>query len=307
MKITKEVKIGLIGLLTIISLFFLINFLKGKNLFSANNNYYAVYSNVNGLVPSKIVYLNGFQVGKIEDIYMHPKMDGRLIVKISVKKNIVFSKKSTMEIFENGLVGGPALRINFSNIGPVANTGDRLEGIIAGSLTDVLVKQIEPLKEQALKATKSLDSVLISTNKLLDEENTRNLKQILKNVDKMIINMNLTAESANSLVNNNSNKVNTILDNANKMIVTTEKTINTVNGKVEKLDLEKSMAKLDSTLVSLNSILAKVDNNQGTVGRLINNPELYDNLAKTSLNLQELIVDLKANPNKYVQISVFGK
>ncbi len=313
-KISKEVKIGAVTLFSMIFFFFIFNYLKGKNLFSKNRRFYAIYNDVSGLAPSKGVFLNGFQVGRVDNIFFHPKNDGRLIVEISIDKEFELSNQTKIQIYEDGLIKGAAVKLILSENGSLAKSGDTLIGVASASMVDTILKEVAPLKNQVQKATKNLDETLIAVQKLMDEENTKNIKQILKNVNDMVLTVKLTASSAiqtsdsvNELVAENSKKVSALLDNTNLLIGTTEKTMKTINGKVENLNIEQTVTSLNGSLDQLHAILAKVNSNEGTMGRIINNPELYDNLTKTSLNLQELIGDLKANPSKYVQISVFGK
>ena len=313
-KLSKEVKIGAIGLITAVSLFFIFNYLKGKNLFSSNRDFYAIYDNVSGLAPSKGVYLNGFQIGRVDDIFFHPKNDGRLIVKIILTKDFDFSKQTKMQIYEESFIKGAAIRLILTEKGEIAQSGDTLKGDVAPTIAEVVSKEVFPLKEQIKNATKSLDNTLIAAESLLDKENRNNVKQILKNINEMVLAIKLTATSAtqttssiNELVVSNTKKVNTLLDNTNSLVKTTESTVGNINTKVEKLAIEKSVESLNASLEQMQSILTKINSNQGSMGKLINDPQLYDSLTKTSLNLQELITDLKTNPGRYVNISVFGK
>jgi phospholipid/cholesterol/gamma-HCH transport system substrate-binding protein len=314
MKLTREVKIGAVGLITITLIFFIFNYLKGKNLFSSTRNFYSIYNEVNGLSASKGVFLNGFQVGRVDEIFFHPSNDGRLIVKISLDKDFEFTNQTKMQIYEDGLIKGSAIRLLISEKGKMAQSGDTLHGDVAPTIADIVSKEITPLKNQINKVVSGLDKTLIATQKILDEENRQNIKLILKNINSLILTIQLTSSSVtqssnsvNELILSNTKQINALLENTNNLVQTTEKTVGNINTKVEKLDVEKSINSLNASLEQMQSILTKINSTQGSMGKFINDPQLYDNLTKTSLNLQELIVDLKANPSRYIHISVFGK
>ncbi|MFA7686729.1 MAG: MlaD family protein [Moheibacter sp.] len=311
MRISKEVKTGVVVILTLVGFYSLYNFLKGKNLFAAGNTYYIKYDDVSGLSPSKPVSVNGLRVGRVDEIQIK---DGQtpiyFVVKISLERDIDFSKNTVAEIYEPGLMSGPEIRLLLDYEGPRAENEDTLRALVRPSLTTMFSKELEPTKRKLDSLLVSVNSTMMSVDKLLDEENRQSMKNILKNLDATLISFNGTAQSltrtsenANALIIENKGQLKNTLASAEQ---TLDK-FGTVADKFNNLELEKIIKNFEEASVNLNMVLNKINSGEGTLGAMMNDKQLYDNLTQTSKTLDELLADLKENPNRYVQFSIFGK
>ncbi len=312
MKISKEIKVGIIALLTIAAFWWLFNFLKGNDLFTQGNNFYVYYDNVAGLAETRGVTLNGLKVGRVEEI--EPQKTGNaqynFKVKLVIDDNFELTKNTIAEIYEPGFMSGKEIRLIPDSKGEIAKSGDILIGKVNTSLTEMLSKEIMPVKDNLNIVLMELDSTLNSTQKLLDAENTAQIKQAVRNLNGTILSFKSNSENVNTLLNNNQQKISSLLDNSNAMVSEAKTTIGkygTLADKLNKVELEKTMAQLEQNLNQLNTLLDKANRGEGSLGKLLNDKELYDNLNTSSKNLSLLLEDFKKNPKNYVNFSVFGK
>jgi len=311
-KLSKELKTGLIAIFAIIGFVVLYQFMKGKNLFTTDNVFYAKYDNVEGLSASNPVSINGLKVGQVDEIKPITTKDGRLhfVVKLTIDDNFEFSKNSTLEIFEPGLMSGKEMKINLSYGGETAKDGDTLKGNYALSMLNSLSSQVKPVKDQLSNVLLKLDSTLASTNKIVDEQNRREIKLLLSNLNQTVASFKGTAEQTNRILSSNEKGLHEVVDNANKMLLTTNATVSKYGTVAEKIDVDKLNATIDEfskTANKLNSVIAGIQNGEGSLGKLAKDDQLYNNLTKTADNMNKLVEDLKANPKRYVNFSVFGK
>lgn len=311
MRITKEVKTGFVVIVTLVAFYALYNFLKGKNLLSGGNTYYVKYENVSGLAPSKPVTVNGLRIGRVDEIKIIDNVTPiYFVVTIKLDKNIDFSKNTEAEIYEPGLMSGAEVRLLLDYKGSKAESGDTLRGMVKSSLTDVFSKELGPTKQKLDSLLVTFNSTVGSVDKMLDEENRQSLKQILKSLDATLIafgqtsqSLTKTSDGANQMIANNNEQLKATLASAEQ----TMDKFGTVANKFNNLELEKIIKNLEDASTKLNGTLDNINNSEGTLGAMMNDRELYDNLTKTSKTLDELLADFKENPNRYVQFSIFGK
>jgi phospholipid/cholesterol/gamma-HCH transport system substrate-binding protein len=311
-KLSKEIKAGLIALLAIISFVFLLQFMKGKSLFSSDNVYYAKYDDVAGLAKSSKVSINGLSVGQIDEIKPVTEKNGKIsfVVKMSVKKDFVFSKNSTVQIFEPGLMAGKEMKINVVYDNNMAKTGDTLKGTNELSMMANLSSQVGPVKDQLQDALKRVDSLANNANKILDERNRAEIRALLINLNKTVAGFEAASKNVNSLVSNNDPKIQKLLDNTDKTMVSANTAVDKYGKLAESIDTKKlndAVANLDNSIGKLNTVITGIQNGEGSLGKLTKDEHLYQNLSQASENLNNLLIDLKANPKRYINISVFGK
>ena len=293
MNISKEIKAGLIAVLAIGSFVVFFQFLKGKNVFTTDNYFYIKYDNVDGLERSNAVTINGLKVGLVDDIIPITNKNGKIsfLVRIAVENQYSFSKNSSVEIFEPSLMGGKQLKINLTYDQIIAQDGDTLKGKIKPSALTSVASDLSPKISNVLT---QLDSTLTSTSRLLDEQNRKEIKLLLANLNQTISSFKSTSDRTNQLLTDSQPKINILLKSANETMANIKKINNSVD-------------KLNETIDKLNSITTGIEKGEGTLGKLTKDEELYNNLSKTSNSLNELITDLKENPKRYINISVFGK
>ena len=309
MNISKEIKAGLIAVLAIGSFVVFFQFLKGKNVFTTDNYFYIKYDNVDGLERSNAVTINGLKVGLVDDIIPITNKNGKIsfLVRIAVENQYSFSKNSSVEIFEPSLMGGKQLKINLTYDQIIAQNGDTLKGKIKPSALTSVASDLSPKISNVLT---QLDSTLTSTSRLLDEHNRKEIKLLLANLNQTLYSFKSTSDQTNQLLVESQPKINTLLKSANETMASTKNTLEKFGNVAEGIDtknLNNSINKLSETANKLNSVIAGIEKGEGTLGKLTKDEELYNNLSKTSNSLNELIVDLKENPKRYINISIFGK
>ena len=312
MKFTKEKKAGLIDILDIIGLVFLFQFMKGKSLFTTDNVFYAKFDNVEGLAASNPVSINGLKVGQVDKIFPVTEKDGRIhfVVKVIIDDNFEFSKKSTLEIFEPGLMSGKEMRINLEYGQPMAKDGDTLAGTFKLSMMKSISSQVGPVKDQLQVVLKRVDSLTNNANKIFDDQNRAEIRALLTNLNRTVASFEGTSRQTNALLANNDPRVQKVLDNANLATLSAKSAIDKYGKVADDVDVKKlnnTIDKLSITADKLNGIISGIQNGEGSLGKLTKDEELYRNLNNTAENLNKLVEDLKANPKKYLNFSVFGK
>lgn len=312
MKISKELKAGLIAILAIVSFVILFQFMKGKNLFTTDNIYFVKYDSVEGLAVSNPVSINGLKVGQVDEIMPVTMADGKIhfVVKMTIDDGFTFSKKSTVQIFEPGLMSGKEMRIQLAYGKPVAQDGDTLSGEFQLSMLNNISTQVGPVKDQLQSVLKRVDSVASSTNALLNVQNREEIKILLKNLNRTVMSFEGTSQQTNALLASTNPRIEKVLDNANLATLSAKNTIDKFGNVADNVDVKKlnnTIDKLSQTADNLNGVISGIQSGKGTLGKITQDEELYNNLNKTSANLNSLIEDLKANPKKYINFSVFGK
>jgi len=311
-KFSKELKAGLIALLAIVGFVVLFQFMKGRSLFTTDNIFYAKYDNVEGLTPSSPVSINGLKVGQVDKIIPHTTKDGKIhfVVKITVDDNFEFSKNSNLEIFEPGLMSGKEMRVNLAYGGATAKDGDTLQGAFKLGTLSSLSSQVGPVKDQLQVVLHRVDSLMTNANQIVNAQNREEIKALLANLNKTVGALQTTASSVNSLVGNNDPKLQKVLDEASLTMQSGKVTLDKYGNLAESIDtkqLNQTIANLDQTVGQLNNVVSGIDRGEGSLGKLMKDEELYNNLNSASTNLNSLIEDMKANPKRYINFSVFGK
>lgn len=302
MKISNEIKIGLMAVIAIALLIFGYNFLKGKNLLEDSRTYYAVYDQVEGLNQSSAVTINGLQVGTITDITI--REDAKLVVSMNIKNEFPFSKTSIAEIYGGDLIGGKSVAIvpDFDNKN-IAKPGDTLEGKIEVGLLELVNDKLSPLQQKIEDGVSSVDTLLNSINYIMDDKTNKSLKNSILKFNETIDQLSETSKDINGLVKKNSDNFTVTIKNLSEM---SEK-FNRVSDTLSEIEFNKLISNLEKSLAQVNSITQKIDGGEGSLGMLINDENMYKNLENTTKQMEELLRDMKLNPKRYVHFSVFGK
>ena len=312
MKFTKEIKAGLIAILAIVGFVILFQFMKGKSLFTTDNIFYAKFDNVEGLAASNPVSINGLKVGQVDQIIPITEPDGKIhfVVKVTIDDNFEFSKKSTLEIFEPGLMSGKEMRVNLAYGSPMAKDGDTLKGAYTLSMMNNISSQVGPVKDQLQVVLKRVDSLMVNANAMTDAQNQQAIRALLSSLNRTVTSFESTSQQTNALLANNDPRIQKMLDNANLATVSARTTIDKYGRVADEVDVQKlnnTIDKLSLTADKLNGVISGIQNGEGSLGKLAKDEQLYQNLNESSANLNNLILDLKANPKRYLNFSVFGK
>lgn len=315
MKISNETKIGSLTAIAIVLLILGFNFLKGKTLFGKSHTLFAKYTNVQGLQPSNPVVINGLQVGTVFSITTDKNMK-EILVNMNLTKDVNIPVNS-IAIIKPSLLGVTSVDITLGDAKTYIPMNDTiLTQASSGIFTDVLSK-VDPVLYQVTKAVTSIDSILQKVNQVLDPNAKNNIAGTLANLNKTTENLIGASKSLDILLNTQTGALAGTLNNLNSFTANLDKNngkINNVMTNLDKtatnlsnLDLQKTLNTLNETVGSLKTAIGKFDKKDGTLGLLLNDTKLYENLRATSNKLNLLIDDLRTNPKRYVNISVFGK
>lgn len=306
MKISRELKTGVVAVLTIALFIWGYNFLKGQNLFDGpTKTYFTEYNNVQGLNTASVVTINGVEVGKVVNINFHKNPDkrGNLIVEFSIDNDFEFSKNSVAKIYSASLMGGKSLAIVPSYEGETAVPGDYLIGEIESDIFSSVTEKLNPLQAKVENVIVSADSLMTGLTDILDVKSRESLKVSIKQLNATISNFKEASESVNLLIKGNDEKLAKTLDNAEIMTANLSKLSDTlVNA-----NIGVTIKNIESTVNSLNNVLAGIEAGDGTLGKLLNDEVMYNNLTNASKELEELLREMKLNPKRFVHFSLFGK
>ncbi len=296
MKLTKEIKIALVAIVGILVMYFGINFLKGMNLFSTNNAYYMTFDDIQGLGASTPIYADGYKVGTVDGLEYDYKENGPIKVKVDIIKDLRIPQGSKAEIVKD-LMGNLQVNLLLAN-----NPRERVEpgGIIPGAVNGGMMDKAANLVPVVEKMLPKLDSILTSVNALLADPalaaSLHNVETITSNLTVSTRELNTLMAGLNKQVPGMVRKANGVLDNTNRL---------TAN--LASLDVQGTLNKVNQTLESAHQFTEKLNSNQGSLGLLMNDTKLYDNLTSTMSHADSLVIDLKAHPKRYVHFSVFGR
>lgn len=312
MKISKEIKAGIIAIIAIVSFVLLFQFMKGRSVFSTDNAFYAKFDNVDGLQQSSRLSINGLKIGQVDKIIPVTDKNGKIsfVVKVLADNQFEFSKNSTLEIFESGLMSGTEIRINPVYGAPYAKDGDTLKSNFELSMMKSLGGKVEPVADQLQSALKTIDSLSANLNKVVDDQNRAEIKALLSNLNRTVASFEQTSRYTNAMLSSSNPKLQSVLDNASVATISAKNAMDKYGKVAENIDVDKlnnAVDKLSVTADQLNNVISGIQRGEGSLGKLTKDEQLYHNLTKTSENLNALIEDLKANPKKYINISVFGK
>tara|TARA_B100000678_G_C18209544_1_gene502737 strand:- start:519 stop:1463 length:945 start_codon:yes stop_codon:yes gene_type:complete len=305
LKYSKEIKVGFLALIGVMMSIFSYNYLKGINLFEKNRKFTVKYEKVDGLSASNPVTLNGFKIGKVQKINFNPNNTRELLVDIIIENDVLFPKTSLAELYETGLIGGKAIAIipDYKNDSTIASDGDLLKGVIKPGLTE-LVNQILPQVQLQIEALiKNAEIVLGNINTLFDEETKQELRSSIQDFSNLTKNLSETSdEISNLIVNNSENLTNTISE-----LSKASSNIRTISDSISEEEVLKITSNLNELVSNLNTITRSLKDSEGTAGQLINDKSIYKNLENATNELNILIKDIKLNPGRYINFSVFGK
>lgn len=303
MKVSREIKTAVLVIASILLFIWGYSFLKGRDLLTSYQTYYVRYDNVEGLAVSAPVTINGLVVGKVNGIELL-KNTGKLVVELQIKNDFPISKSSVVNIYEPGLIGGKQIQIVPNLLDKnMAENGDTLQGGVVPGLTALVADKLTPLQEKVEKMVASIDAVMMNVNSVLDEKTKANLRGSIANLNETLAEFKGVAANANDMFADNKSKISSTLANADKASANFAK----ISDSIAKADLGKTIRKLDATLASVDKIMADLNAGKGTAGKMLKDDALYSNLSKTSKELELLLQDLRLNPTRYVNVSLFGK
>lgn len=303
MKISREIKTGIVVLGGILLFILGFSYLKSTPLFDNSKTFYAVYNHVGGLQSGTQVTINGFSVGKVNDIRFNDA-SGNLLVTFTVDNSFSFSKNSNAELYDTGIIGGKGIQIKPVFDGAVvAKSGDTLPSSSRPGLTELVQQRLTPLQAKVEGAVTNADSLLMNVNDILDPKTKKDLRESIAGLNTLVKSFQGSANSLNSLLADNQDNLNKSITNLG---VITEN-FNKLSDTLVNAGLGGTIKKLQSTMGNINDMMAKIEGGEGSLGKLVNDKVLYNNLTNASRELDLLLQDFRLNPKRYVNVSVFGK
>ena len=309
-KISNEVKVGATAIITIVVFIWLYNFMKGKDFFSSTSKYYIVYDKIGGLAESSPVEVNGYKVGVVQSIRFLDPLSGKLLVVLTVDKNFKLPVESVAEITTASLIAGMKVQFVYGDGPETYSDGDTIPGRLSQSILTKIETDFLPLKDRLTSLISVLDSVITSVDDILDPD-------FKENLNSGIASLSSTAGSIDEVIGSTEEELKTTLKNINKFAQMLADNSDNMQGTLTNLesitdtlaaaDLYQSVRNLKNGLENASILIDNLNIGQGTAGKLMTDDSLYINLSNSLESLNELLMDLKNNPGKYVHFSLFGR
>jgi phospholipid/cholesterol/gamma-HCH transport system substrate-binding protein len=310
MKIKNETKVGILAAFAIALLIIGYNFLKGNSIFSSETTLYAKYTRVDGLSVSKPILINGYQIGRVAKLEL--QHDGTVIATLSVNSKYEIPENSIARLEGTDLLGSKAIVMSLGNSKKMAEDGYTLNANVEKGL----MEQVQPVQKKAELIIGKMDSILSSVNSILNPNFQKNVDKSFNSIAGTLASLETTSKKVDGLVGSESARIEAIfknvegitanLNNNNQKISDILTNINTVTDKFAAANFKETLDKANSAIGDLQSVISGIKEGKGSLGQLLNDKTLSDNLNNASKNLDALMIDLKANPKRYVHFSVFG-
>jgi phospholipid/cholesterol/gamma-HCH transport system substrate-binding protein len=309
-KIANETKVGILAAFSIAVLIIGYNFLKGNSIFSSETVLYARYTRVDGLGVSKPVLINGFQIGRVDKLVLQP--NGEIVATLKIKGKYDIPKNSIARLEGTDLLGSKAIVMALGTGTDFAQDGDTLNSNVEKNLMEA----VQPVQKKAELIIGKMDSILTSVNTILNPDFQKNVNKSFNSIASTLASLEGTSKKVDGLVGTEGKRISAILANAesissnlknnNDKINAILNNINTITDQVAAANFKQTIDNANKAVADLQGIVTKVNDGKGTLGLLVNDTKMYDNLNNASKNLDNLIIDLKENPKRYVHFSVFG-
>ena len=310
MKISNEVKIGATVIITLMAFIWLYSFLKGKDIFQVKATYYAIYDKVGGLTESSPVEVNGFKIGIVQSVKFLDATSGKLLVTFSVSRNIKIPVNTVAEIVPVSPLGGMKAQFVYGNGQGFYNSGDTITGKVAPTIFDIISDDILPLKDKISSLIVTLDTITSGLNEVMDNNFKNNITETIDNLSK-------TSGSLNRIVSSGEEDLKNTMDNINKFsrmlaensdnLGSTFSNLGRITDTLAAADIYGTVTNLKASLEKAAATFENLNSGKGSAGKLMTDDTLYINLSNSLESLNELLIDMKTNPKKYVHFSIFGR
>ena len=314
-KFSKEIKIGIAVAVALFIFGWGINFLKGKDVFVSGYTVHGIYSRIDGLNEGSPVYFKGYRIGTVQKVSLLSNGDSDLLVSMTIDKNIDFPKNTVAQIYSLDLMGTKAIRFVFGTSAEFLMAGDTLNTSVTGDLADQVSQEVLPLKDKVEGMVVEFGSLLANLNRLLDDENRKNISSGVKDFSKMMLNLNqMSAKIDRSLEPDghlahtfaNIDSLTMVLNANGKVLSSVMLNLDEVSGQLAKTHVDSIAQQLNKATLSINNLLGAMERGDGTLGKLMNDDQLYYNLNEASVSLDRLLNDVRAQPKRYVNFSAIS-
>ncbi len=303
MRLSKEIKAAFFVLSTIMLFIFGFNYLKGSSLLDRQKTIYAVYDEVDGLLVGANVMINGLSIGNVTELDFLTNST-KILVTLKVKDKLNFSSKSTASIYETGVLGGLAISIEpVFDREFIVKSGDTLKSSVRPGLTELINRQIEPLSRQLQSTITSVDSIFTGASNVLNRQTQEEIKESISVLTSAINAINNSSIIIEETLIAKNNQIKNTIDNFENI----SSNLSDVSNELNSAGLSDLITSLEVSVDGINSIVSKLESDNSTIGKLLNEDDIYNNLNLSLQNISLLIDDIKSNPKKYVHFSVFGR
>ena len=310
MKISNETKVGILAAIAIAIFIVGYNFLKGNDIFTSENEFYAKYDKVDGLAISKPVLVNGYQIGRVSALALQP--NGQILAQFKINPKYLVPDNTIARLESTDLLGSKAVIFDLGNSLKYAIDGDTLNANVQQNI----MEQVEPVQKKAQVIIAKLDSLLSSVNTILNPDFQKNVNRSFASIAKTLETLELTSKTVDGAVSIQAKRIDNILANAesissnlknnNEKITAIMNNMNNFTDQLAKANFKETLDNANKAVADLQATVAKINNGAGSLGMLLNDEKLYNNLNNAAENLDKLMIDLQANPKRYVSFSVFG-
>lgn len=317
MKIARELKLGLVFMVTIILLIWGLNFLKGRKFFTRQRTYYAIYNQVSGLLTNAPVSINGLQVGQVTALHFESSQSARVVVELSVKNSIEIPINSMVKIFNADLLASKSIEISLGNSKVMAISGDTLLSEVQVSFSEEVNRQIQPVMNKVENLLLTIDSVVSEFGFIFNPETRDNLAKSFGHIRVTLQNLEKVTYNIDTLVYGQRGRMERILFNVesisknlkdnNENLTRTLQNFANISDTIIKANISRTIGNLNRSLSDMATITDKINKGEGSLGLLVNDNKLYNNLEGSSKELDKLLMDIKLHPGRYVHFSLFGK
>ena len=315
MKIRKEIKVGVVFVIATAILIWGLMFLKGLELFKTSRTFYAVYDQVNGLTAANPISIKGVKVGQVKKVYFDKRNPRNIIVELYVLGDYPIAKNSSARIYNSSLLGAPEVEIIPGDSPDLAKDGDTLLPLLEATLGQEVNKQLLPLKTKAENLISSIDTIATIIQQVLNKNTRENLVDAIEHVKETLANIAHTTQNLDTLMGMERNNLSKIIINVesissnlrqnNAKITNILSNFSNLSDSLAKARIPYTIAQVNKAIGDLDLVLQKINKGEGSVGQLLNNDQLYKEVEKAARDLNLLLEDIKANPTKYVKVSVF--
>lgn len=311
MKFSKEARIGLLVAVSLLIFFAGFYFLKGANLFSGENEYYAYFDDVQGLLPSAAVQVKGLNIGRVSEIKLNE--NGKVKVTLAVSKKVNVTQGSIAKLTAADLLGTKVISLALGESTVALENESTIPGEIQGGIIDNISVEISPLVADLRHVVATLDTVMIGVNSMLNDTTRRRLESSIASLDVAMSNFSQLSQTlhheSQQIVGiiRNTNSITSNLASNNKQITNIINNADALSKQLSSAPVEQTFRELQAASAQLQGVINKINANEGSLGMLVNDPKLYNNLTSSLSTLDLLLADIKRHPTRYVNVSIFGR
>ncbi len=317
LKISREIKTGILTIVTLAAFVWSYNFLKGKDLFNRQRTFYATYKNVAGLMTANAVTINGLSVGQVSKMSFDPSNPTKIVVELNISNSVRIPKNSIARIFSSDLLGTRGIQLILGDSPEEASSGDTLTSEMQKSLQDEVNSMVQPIMLKAENMMSSMDTVLTVISEVFNKHTRDNLINTVESLKNTMANLQNATQSADTLMSSQKTRLANIIanvesisgnlkqNNENLSRIITNAAL--ISDTLAKSNISNTMNKLNNSVDGLARVVQKIESGEGSIGQLVNNDKMYNELESSSRELKLLIEDMRLNPDRYIHFSVFGK